>query len=68
MSAVKTVVVLLALALLGSQAAPTGPDCDGLNKTISQDDLHKVSPEHPGQLAATLTGSSKSRGPLLALC
>lgn len=58
MSAIKTVVVLLAVALLGSQAAPTGPDCDGLNKTISQDDLHKVSLEHPESQAAWQTGSS----------
>ncbi|XP_075867844.1 saxitoxin and tetrodotoxin-binding protein 1-like [Nelusetta ayraudi] len=42
MTAVKMVVVLLALALLGSQAAPTGPNCDGLNRTVSQDELHKV--------------------------
>lgn len=47
MSAVKTVVVLLSLVLLGSQAAPTGPNCDGLNKTISQDNLYKVSLDHP---------------------
>lgn len=46
----KTVVVLLAVALLGSQAAPPGPDCDGLNKTLSQDELHKVSPDHPVSL------------------
>lgn len=47
MSPMKTVVALLAVALLGCQAAPTGPNCDGLNKTISQDDLHKVSLDHP---------------------
>lgn len=47
MSAIKTVVVLLAVALLGSQAVPTGPDCDGLNKTLSQEDLYKVSLDHP---------------------